>query len=89
MTASRFLAVAFGILLTYVSAAMSAQDAAEPSFTLEQVGPNVWAAISMMAPRSSCERPQSDFRTGESAIVRSSLIIRTVSSLWKIARTPK
>jgi len=34
------------ILLLCVSGAPSAQDAADPAFTLKQVGPNVWAAIS-------------------------------------------
>ncbi|OLE80783.1 MAG: hypothetical protein AUF76_14170 [Acidobacteria bacterium 13_1_20CM_2_65_9] len=35
-----------GIFLLCVSCATSAQDAAESPFTLKQVGPNVWAAIS-------------------------------------------
>jgi len=34
------------IFLLCVSCATTAQDAAEPPFTLKQVGPNVWAAIS-------------------------------------------
>jgi cyclase len=34
------------IFLLCMSCATGAQDAGEPSFTLKQVGPNVWAAIS-------------------------------------------
>ena len=34
------------ILFLWVSCATSGQDAAQPPFTLKQVGPNVWAAIS-------------------------------------------
>ena len=34
------------VLLLCVSGTSSTQDAAEPPFTLKQVGPNVWAAIS-------------------------------------------
>ena len=36
----------FLLCVLCVSCATSAQDAAEPPFTLKQVGPNVWAAIS-------------------------------------------
>jgi glyoxylase-like metal-dependent hydrolase (beta-lactamase superfamily II) len=41
-----FLALAPCIFLLWMSGGTSAQNAVEPSFTLKQVGPNVWAAIS-------------------------------------------
>src|SRR5262245_20555145 len=41
-----FLALALGLCLLRVSSVTSAQSAAELPFTLKQVGPNVWAAIS-------------------------------------------
>jgi cyclase len=37
---------------TYVAGTLAAQDAAEPSFTLKQVGPNVWAAISNLKSKA-------------------------------------
>lgn len=44
MNSRLFLALALGVSAC-VSCARVAQDAAEPPFTLKQVGPNVWAAI--------------------------------------------
>ena len=41
-----FLALALGVCVLRVSSVTGAQNAAELSFTLKQVGPNVWAAIS-------------------------------------------
>ncbi len=46
MTRRLFLALAFGVCVLRVSSVTSAQNAAELPFTLKQVGPNVWAAIS-------------------------------------------
>jgi cyclase len=40
------------ILLLCVSCTIRAQDAAEPPFTLKQVGPNVWAAISNLKSKA-------------------------------------
>jgi cyclase len=45
-----FLALALGVCVLRVSSVTGAQNAAELSFTLKPVGPNVWAAISN--PRS-------------------------------------
>ena len=46
MTLRLFLALALGVCVLRVSSVTGAQNAAELSFTLKQVGPNVWAAIS-------------------------------------------
>ena len=42
----RYFALASCVVLLGISTVTSFQDAAEPPFTLKQVGPNVWAAIS-------------------------------------------
>jgi cyclase len=46
MEARGLVALASCIVLFGVSGVTSFQDAGEPSFTLQEVGPNVWAAIS-------------------------------------------
>jgi hypothetical protein len=57
MNSRLFLALALGVPAC-VSCATVAQNAAEPPFTLEQVGPNVWAAISNH--RRQCRWPLRD-----------------------------
>jgi cyclase len=46
MTGRLFLTFALGVCVLRVSGVTGAQNAAELAFTLKQVGPNVWAAIS-------------------------------------------
>jgi glyoxylase-like metal-dependent hydrolase (beta-lactamase superfamily II) len=46
MTTRLFLVLASSALLLGLSGATRAQDAIEPSFTLREVGPNVWVALS-------------------------------------------
>ena len=48
-----FLALASCLAVLGVSGATSAQDATEPSFTLKEVGPNVWAAMSNLKSSAS------------------------------------
>ncbi|RPI53934.1 MAG: MBL fold metallo-hydrolase [Acidobacteria bacterium] len=53
MKARQFVVLRPVILLLCVSCVTSAQDATEPPFTLTQVGPNVWAAISNPKSKAS------------------------------------
>lgn len=48
-----FLALALGLCVWSVSSVTGAQNAAELPFTLKQVGPNVWAAISNPKSRTA------------------------------------
>jgi cyclase len=62
----RFLAVTLALL--FLSSLTSAQDAVEPPFTLKQVGPNVWAAISN--PKSKTQAgANTGFVVGDDGVV--------------------